>query len=58
MRAKRNKRTGKKKPKISSKLAKLPAGLDWGVQDRNIGTLRELERVIEEERDHKLFFEV
>jgi hypothetical protein len=42
MRAKRNKRYGKKRQSVSSKLAKVPAGLDWGVQDRNVGTLRKL----------------
>lgn len=51
MRAKRNKRYGKKRSSVSSKLAKVPAGLDWGVQDRNVGTLRKLEKSIADEAE-------
>jgi len=53
MRAKRNKRYCKKRPAVSSKLAKVPAGLDWGVQDRNVSTLRNLEKSIASEAEFK-----
>lgn len=52
MRAKRDRRYGKKKPKISSKVSKKPASLNWGTEDRNAGTLRKIEKAIQEEKEN------